>query len=141
VSIDYIFIEEYAMDGIANVARQQQTQMNVQDAQSKGVGLVGVEQQRDKSVDMVKEMQDSNSATEKKINSKEEVKELIGKLNDAMAPITTNIKFAVDMENVFYVSVVEAKTNKMIRRFPAEQAFDFLPKMQEVTGILFDSKG
>jgi flagellar protein FlaG len=29
----------------------------------------------------------------------------------------------------------------MIRRFPAEQAADFLPKMQEVTGILFDSKG
>jgi len=29
----------------------------------------------------------------------------------------------------------------MIRRFPAEQAQDFLVKMQEVTGILFDSKG
>ncbi|SMP88592.1 FlaG protein, partial [Epsilonproteobacteria bacterium SCGC AD-308-P11] len=32
-------------------------------------------------------------------------------------------------------------TSKIIRRFPAEQAQSFLPKMQEVTGILFDSKG
>jgi flagellar protein FlaG len=29
----------------------------------------------------------------------------------------------------------------MIRRFPAEEAVGFLPKMREVTGILFDSKG
>jgi flagellar protein FlaG len=122
------------MDGIANVARQQQTQINVQDTQSKLTDVMGVEQQ-------AQESQESNSATEVKINSKEEVEELVEKLNDAMAPITTNLKFGVDMQDVFYVSVIEAKTDRMIRRFPAEQAFDFLPKMQEVTGILFDSKG
>jgi flagellar protein FlaG len=129
------------MDGIANVARQQQTQINVQDTQSKLTDVMGVEQQAQESQDVVKEMQESNSATEVKINSKEEVEELVEKLNDAMAPITTNLKFGVDMQDVFYVSVIEAKTDRMIRRFPAEQAFDFLPKMQEVTGILFDSKG
>jgi flagellar protein FlaG len=122
------------MDGIANVARQQQTQINVQDTQSKLTDVMGVEQQ-------AQESQESNSATEVKINSKEEVEELVEKLNDAMVPITTNLKFGVDMQDVFYVSVIEAKTDRMIRRFPAEQAFDFLPKMQEVTGILFDSKG
>ena len=66
---------------------------------------------------------------------------LVKELNDAMAPISTNIKFGVDRDDIFYVSVIEAETSKMIRRFPAEQARDFLPKMQEVTGILFDSKG
>jgi flagellar protein FlaG len=129
------------MDGIANVARQQQTQINVQDTQSKLTDVMGVEQQAQESQDVVKEMQESNSATEVKINSKEEVEELVEKLNDAMAPITTNLKVGVDMQDIFYVSVIEAKTDRMIRRFPAEQAFDFLPKMQEVTGILFDSKG
>jgi uncharacterized FlaG/YvyC family protein len=29
----------------------------------------------------------------------------------------------------------------MIRRFPAEEAQKILPKMQEVKGVLFDSKG
>jgi flagellar protein FlaG len=129
------------MDGIANVARQQQTQINVQDTQSKLTDVMGVEQQAQEPQDVVKEMQESNSATEVKINSKEEVEDLVKKLNDAMAPITTNLKFGVDMQDVFDVSVIEAKTDRMIRRFPAEQAFDFLPKMQEVTGILFDSKG
>jgi flagellar protein FlaG len=55
--------------------------------------------------------------------------------------MNTNLKFGVDAHDVFFVSVIEEQTNKMIRRFPAEQAQDFLPKMQEVTGILFDSKG
>jgi hypothetical protein len=29
----------------------------------------------------------------------------------------------------------------MISRFPAEQAATFLPKIQEVNGLLFDQKG
>ena len=35
----------------------------------------------------------------------------------------------------------KVETSKIIRRFPAEKAADFLPKMQEVTGMLFDMKG
>jgi flagellar protein FlaG len=42
---------------------------------------------------------------------------------------------------VFYVSVIEEKTHQVIRRFPAEEAQTLLPNMEEVTGILFDSKG
>ena len=125
------------MDGIANVARQQQSQMNaessLQSAQSNAKQV--------QKVDVVKEMQQKDSATETKINSKEQVEKLVDELNKTMAPMNTNLKFGVDRDDVFYVSVIEAETSKMIRRFPAEQAANFLPKMQEVTGILFDSKG
>jgi flagellar protein FlaG len=86
-------------------------------------------------------MQESDSSTSQKINSKEQVRELVDQLNKAMAPMNTNIKFGVDSQDVFYVSVIESDTSKMIRRFPAEKAADILPKMQEVTGTLFDSKG
>ena len=55
--------------------------------------------------------------------------------------MNTNLKFGVDSQDIFFVSLIEEQTSKMIRRFPAEQAQDFLPKMQEVTGMLFDSKG
>ena len=125
------------MDGIANVAKQQQTQLSSPQAQNKSQ----VEQvnQVQKSENHVKEQQKGGSGS--KIDSKEDVQDLVAQLNKALAPMNTNIKFGVDSQDVFYVSVVESETSKLLRRFPAEQAADFLPKMQEVTGILFDTKG
>jgi len=129
------------MDGIANVARQQQqTQTSSQEAQGRATHVQQqVEQPKQQNV--VKELQKEVSQTDTKINSKEQVKELVDQLNNAMAPMSTNVRFGVDSENIFFVSVIESETSKLIRRFPAEQAADFLPKMQEVTGMLFDTKG
>ena len=126
------------MDGIANVAKQQQSQVSNSEAQGRAAQQV---QQQVKQPDVVKEIQKESSATTQKINSKEQVKDLVDQLNKALSPMNTNLKFGVDSQDVFYVSVIESETSKMIRRFPAEQAADFLPKMQEVTGILFDTKG
>jgi len=129
------------MDGIANVARQQQSQVSAQEAQSKVANSQQVQIQQPRQVDLVKEMQKESSNSSQKINSKEQVQDLVDQLNKALAPMNTNIKFGVDSQDIFFVSVIESETSKIIRRFPAEQAADFLPKMQEVTGILFDSKG
>ncbi|MDY0233389.1 MAG: flagellar protein FlaG [Sulfurimonas sp.] len=129
------------MDGIANVASQQQSKINMQETQGREPAQASAKVEQPKQVDLVKEIQKENSNTDVKINSKEQVEELVKQLNSAMSPISTDIKFGVDRDDIFYVSVIEEKTNKMIRRFPAEQAMDFLPKMQEVVGILFDSKG
>jgi len=131
----YTFSKEQVMDGIANVARQQQ-QAQISSGDSQG-GAAQVSQQ----VNIVKEIQKESSNTETKINSKEQVEDLVKQLNNAMAPMNTNLKFGVDSQDVFFVSVIESETNKILRRFPAEQAADFLPKMQEVTGILFDTRG
>lgn len=127
------------MDGIANVARQQQSQMGAQESQAKAPQAQQIQQP--KQVDVVKEMQAQNVSNSQKMNSKEQVEDLVEQLNRALAPMTTNIKFGVDFQDIFYVSVVESETSKMIRRFPAEEAVGFLPKMREVSGILFDSKG
>lgn len=127
------------MDGIANVARQQQSQMK--SAQAEQAVAQQAQVQQPKQVDVVKEIQKDNSNTSEKINSKEQVQDLVEQLNRALEPMNTNIKFGVDSQDIFFVSVIESETSKMIRRFPAEQAADFLPKMREVTGILFDSKG
>ncbi|EQB40636.1 hypothetical protein M947_02175 [Sulfurimonas hongkongensis] len=129
------------MDGVANVARQQQLQTDIQETQGRGSTQMPTEVEQPKQVDLVEEIQKESSNTDVKINSKEQVEELVKQLNEAMSPISTDIKFGVDRDDIFYVSVIEEKTNKMIRRFPAEQAMEFLPKMQEVVGILFDSKG
>ena len=128
------------MDGIANVARQQQSQINTE-AQGSATQQVQQQVQQAQQTNVVKELQQEVSSTSTKINSKEDVESLVKELNKAMQPMNTNLKFGVDSQDVFFVSVIESQTNKMIRRFPAEQAADFLPKMQEVTGMLFDSKG
>lgn len=127
------------MDGIANVAKQQQTQMAAQELQGRSVEQN--QQTQIQKQDLVKQAQESTVESAKKMNSKEDVQELVDRLNEALSPISTNIKFGVDMQDIFYVSVIESKTNKMIRRFPAEEAQQVLPKMQELKGILLDSEG
>jgi len=130
------------MDGIANVARQQQSQVGTPEPQGRVVEQTQLQTQQNfqsKNQDPVKQIE--NGSANEKVNSQKDVDELVKKLNEAMSPLNTNIKFGVDQNDIFYVAAIDVKTNKMIRRFPAEQAQDFLPKMQEVTGILFDSKG
>ncbi len=130
------------MDGIANVARQQQSQVSTPEAQGRASEST---QQIQQQVDLVKEIQKESTEVSDTaptvLNTKSDVEKLVKDLNKALEPLSTNLKFGVDSQDVFYVSVIEAKTNKMIRRFPAEKAQEFLPKMQEVSGILFDSKG
>ena len=128
------------MDGIANAAKQQQAQVSNQ--QSQGRVSQEAQQQQVQKVDVVKQMQQESSEKPQKISSKEEVQDIVNQLNDALAPMNTSLKFGFDnSSDVFYVSVLESETSKLIRRFPAEQAAEFLPKMQEVTGMLFDLKG
>lgn len=130
------------MDGIANVARQQQSQASTPEVQGRAAQQVQqpTQQVQAPKQDLVADIQDASKVSTK-INSKEQVENLVAELNNAMAPMNTNLRFGVDQDDIFYVSVIESETSKMIRRFPAEQAADFLPKMQEVTGMLFDSKG
>jgi len=125
------------MDEMSNISRQP-TQVNVNDINRSTLQA----SEKTSKNDVVKDMEESSIVNNSsKINSKEDVENLVSELNKAVEPMGTNLKFGVDSDNVFYVSVVDSETSKMIRRFPAEQASDFLPKMQEVSGVLFDSKG
>ncbi|MDB2562182.1 flagellar protein FlaG [Sulfurimonas sp.] len=131
------------MDGIANVAKQQQTQVNTHVDSGASQGRVAQPQAKvetAKPQNLVEDIQEASKPSAK-INSKAQMDNLVDDLNKAMAPMNTGIKFGVDTDDIFYVSVIESETSKMIRRFPAEKAADFLPKMQEVTGMLFDMKG
>ncbi len=127
------------MDGIANTAKQQQTQISSVESHGEKVQVKAPIQAPNKDVNVIQEIRDKDASV--KINSVEQVEDLIKQLNNAMRPMNTNLRFGVDSQDIFYVSVIEQQTNKMIRRFPAEQAADFLPKMQEVSGMLFDTQG
>lgn len=77
-----------------------------------------------------------------KIDSQERMDQLIEQLNRSLDPFNTSLRFGFDNSSEdFYVSVVETKSNRMLRRFPLEEAEQILPKIQEVHGLLFDQKG
>lgn len=85
---------------------------------------------------------EAEATTTQKPETQEQVEDLVKKLNSALNPFNTSLRFGFDnSSDVFYVSVIETQTEKMIRRFPAEVAFELLPKVQELNGILFDEKG
>lgn len=131
------------MDGIANVARQQQSQVSPSETQGRVAEQTQqvVQVQKPSTQDIAEKMAQEAENHDTKINTEQDVQDLVKQLNNALAPMNTNLKFGVDSQDIFYVAVIESETSKMIRRFPAEQAQEFLPKMQEVTGVLFDHKG
>jgi flagellar protein FlaG len=122
------------MDGLQNIANQQTTQIVQPTAQ----GRAGTEHVQ---ATTVQQMQKDDADPKKQVKSQDDVNEIVKKMNDALSPFNTSIKFGVDTQDTFYVSVIDSKTEKMLRRFPIEQAESVLPKMQELTGIVFDTKG
>ncbi len=122
------------MDGIANVAKQQvQSQVNMtQDVQGRTQEVAKTQETSNKTIE------DNNK---KLLNSEKDVQKLVEDLNQEIALLNTSLKFGVDKSDIFYVSVIDKKTDKMIRRWPAEEAKGLLPKMKEFTGMLFDTKG
>lgn len=77
-----------------------------------------------------------------KVSSQKDIESLIEQLNKSLDPFSTTLRFGFDNTSKdFFVSVIDTQRNTVLRRFPIEQAEQLLPKMQEVTGILFDTKG
>ncbi len=129
------------MELMQTVAKQQNTQTNPSSAQ-----VTQVKQTQTEQIQQAQKVQEqkANEPMEQvqKIDSEKDVKELVKDLNKALNPFNTSLRFGFDnSSDVFYVSVIESQSNKMIRRFPAEEAVNLLPKMQEVTGVLFDTTG
>ena len=129
------------MDGVANVARQQQTQVSNTQVNTEASSAQVSQQAKPVEVQATLKSEESKVNDVAKITSPQQVEDLVSELNEALEPIGTSLKFGVDSDDVFFVSVIDTESNEMIKRFPAERAAEFLPKMQEITGILFDSKG
>ena len=71
------------MDGIANVARQQQSQVSSPEAQGRATQQVQQQVQQAPKVDVVKEIQKESVQSSQKIDSKEQVQDLVDQLSDA----------------------------------------------------------
>jgi flagellar protein FlaG len=129
------------MELMQNVAKMQNSQTNPVKTESNAVQM---QQHQAEAIQKAEIKQDKlNEQTQvQTVDTEKKMEELVKELNEAISPFRTSLKFGFDDRSEdFYVSVIESKTNKVISRFPAEQAVSFLPKIQEVNGLMFDQKG
>lgn len=126
------------MEIFNSIAKQQSTQFDTGATTQTHSSTQKVQQIQEEA----QKIQDQSATEPKKLDTEEKIQDLVKELNASLDPFNTSLRFGFDnSSDDFYVSVIESQTNRLIRRFPAEQAADFLPKMQEVSGILFDEKG
>jgi len=126
------------MELMQNVAKMQASQTTQPPVDSEQIQHRQVETTQKSDINQEK----SSDKDINKIDSEKDVQSLIKELNESISPFRTSLKFGFDNTSEdFYVSVIESRSNRVISRFPAEKAAEFLPKIQEVNGFLFDKKG
>ncbi|MFA5216507.1 flagellar protein FlaG [Sulfuricurvum sp.] len=128
------------MEILQATARMQQSQIST--PASAAPSVQSVQQIQQTQINQDKAAQVDTEQKSSKVGSQEQMDQLIKHLNLSLDPFNTSLKFGFDNSSKdFYVSVIDTKTNHMLRRFPLEQAQMLLPKIQEVNGLLFDKKG
>lgn len=74
--------------------------------------------------------------------SKMEMEHLIANLNEEISLISTDLRFGYnDTAEMLQVSIINKKTDEIIRRFPTEEAVSLMSSMKEFIGLLFDKEG
>lgn len=127
------------MEIFQTTAKMQQSQTI---APKQNVDVQSVQQMQKAQINQDKIAQSDTAQKTAKVQSQEDMDKLVEQLNQSLNPFNTTLRFGFDnTSDDFYVSVIETKSNRMLRRFPVEQAEQLLPKMQEVNGLLFDQKG
>lgn len=127
------------MEIFQTTAKMQQSQTI---APKQNVDVQSVQQMQKAQINQDKMAQSETAQKTTKVQSQEQMDKLVEQLNQSLNPFNTTLRFGFDnTSDDFYVSVIETKSNRMLRRFPLEQAEQLLPKMQEVNGLLFDQKG
>ena len=129
------------MEILQTAAKVQQTQMGTAKA-PEAPATQSVQQLQKAQISQDKVSQASSEAKTTKVSSQREMDALIDQLNKSLDPFNTSLRFGFDDSSKdFYVSVIDTQHNQVLRRFPLEQAEQLLPKMKEVTGMLFDITG
>ena len=129
------------MEILQSTAKMQQSQMGVNKA-AQAAPMRDVQELQKAEIHKEKLVKQEPSTKSVAEGSKEQMDQLVKQLNQSLDPFNTSLRFGFDnRSDVFYVSVIDTQNERIIRRFPQEQAEALLPKMQAVTGALFDDKG
>ena len=105
------------------------------------VSTVNIEQPKADPIKTYQKEAEQTARTEHKLSQKE-MEQLIANLNEEMSRISTDLKFGFNnTAEMLEVSVIDTKTNKIIRKFPTEEAVSLMDTMKKFIGLLFDQKG
>ncbi|ALC88188.1 flagellar protein FlaG [Bacillus sp. FJAT-22090] len=86
-------------------------------------------------------MQAEQKANEKEVIPKEKVQKAVDALNEFMTVQNRNSKFIMhDGLDRYYVEVVDAKTDEVIREVPPRKLLDAYYTMQKFLGMIIDEK-
>ncbi|MCM3162331.1 flagellar protein FlaG [Metabacillus litoralis] len=73
--------------------------------------------------------------------TKEKLEKVVQGMNDFLTPTTTSLKFELHDElNKYYVKVVDANTQEVIREIPSKKLLDIYASMTEFLGLAVDKK-
>jgi len=93
------------------------------------------------SASAIQKQSDEMASKTKQEDLKKELMQLTDNLNKEMNPLNINVKFGFeDKIGEMSVSVFEKDSNKLIRKFPSDEAVALMTKMREIIGIIFDKK-
>ena len=96
---------------------------------------VAVKKAQEEEQEKVEEVKESNEI-------KQEMSELVVKLNREMSPLSHDIEFGYNEDlGQLMVNVIDSRTGDIIRQMPSEEAIKIKTKMKELVGMLFDKKG
>ena len=76
-----------------------------------------------------------------KIDTKENVQQVIDSLNKFLEPNSTSVKFELHEElNEYYVTIVNDDTHEVVREIPSKKILDIYAAMTEFLGFVVDKK-
>lgn len=88
-----------------------------------------------------KEAEREAAAATKQFNETE-MKKMIADLNEEMSLISTDLRFGYNSQaEMLQVSIINKRTNEIIRRFPTEEAVTLMTTMKDFIGVIFDKEG
>lgn len=78
---------------------------------------------------------------ENKVVSKEQVEQVIDKMNELLEPVRRNVKFVMHEKlEKYYVTVVDADKDEVIREIPPKKMLDMYAEMADFMGLLVNKK-
>jgi flagellar protein FlaG len=87
------------------------------------------------------ELGQSTGAVEDPQKERENVAEAIEKLNQTAMIFDRGLRFHIhDKTKTTMVSVVDLKSDKIIREIPSKEILDLVSKMKDYLGMIFDKK-
>ncbi|MEK3935442.1 flagellar protein FlaG [Sporosarcina sp. FSL W7-1349] len=107
-------------------------------------GAVADSTASNKDVEIVSEMQaiqDNQQAAEQQVLPLEKAKQLTESMNNFLESTNTQLRFKFhDQLHEYYVTIVNSKTDEVVREIPSKKLMDMHAAMREFLGLLIDRK-